>query len=278
MDFDVWLIWFTAILIFIIRGKTIARAITQANKERIRRIAEKNNVLLQLQRSNPTRILYLRDFEVDGVRLKPGEFYNNEYTFIDTNFETKLAFKLGWLGYFVAVGRLSGDIGADRYSIDDKSWKDEVSKLMETSSMIILRPSLSPGIIWEFEQVLKNKHSKKTVICYDKNGDGWNNYNLFRDMTNNLIKLPPAIMSTKYMCIDEKNSVHKYWRLQRTPIYKQIFFRQKGNIKQLKSRIKTEIPYKMVQEKERAQTIDILLFATLVVVVILLYMYLKWLD
>jgi hypothetical protein len=278
MNIEYWHIWSLAILIFIVRGKAITRGITQAYKEKIKRLQEKNDVLLQLQKSNPTRILYLRDFEADGIEYKTEEFYNNKYVIIKTNFETKLSFKIGWLGYFVAVGRKKGDIGADRYTIENNIWKEEVCKLMDSSSIIIFRPSLSVGVMWEFEQLVKNDHRKKVIICYNKKEDGLNEYKLFRDISNKMIKLPSTFFATKYMCIDEDNTVHKYYRLQSTPIYKQIFLKEKGRIEQLKVSIKNEAKYKMAIEKERAQKIDTILIIALFLSIIFLYFILVWQD
>ncbi len=210
------------LIVIIVTG--VIYIILKGDRELTQEKIDLNNKLIAKQRDNTTLILYLRDFSVDGLRtatVKVGDFKS---TFTDTNFETELSITAGQIGHFIAVGISSktGDIGADRYTIEDEQWKDRITELMEKCSMILIRPSLSVGLIWELEQLVKNDYLRKAVICYHRRQDGWNNYKLFRDVTEHLIKFPKFLFASKFMCIDENKNVTRYSLLEETPIFREL--------------------------------------------------------
>ncbi|MBL0054579.1 MAG: hypothetical protein IPP31_00015 [Chitinophagaceae bacterium] len=175
-----------------------------------------NNKLLEQQKENDTLILYLRDFAVDGIKIKKLHVGNIKTEFMDTNFETELSLIVSRVGRLIAVGINSpaGDVGSYRYHTNDVNWKKEVSYLMQKSSMILLRPAYSPGLIWELEEIVKNGYLPKTVICYNKRQDGILNYSDFRYATKRFIKLPPFIFVSRYMWFNDQLKLQKlsFWR------------------------------------------------------------------
>jgi hypothetical protein len=173
--------------------------------------ARTNESLLAKQRGNETKILYLRNFQRDGTvaytertRTLFGTFY---FQYETINFETSLSSALSEIGHFIAVGQPSQkkDIGADRISFLDEEWKKYVLDLMQTASMIILRPSLTKGLLWELEQLVLNNHLHKVVICTLNKDDGKAIYNDFRKAVASIIKLPRFSYFRNYLFFDREN-------------------------------------------------------------------------
>lgn len=211
--------------------------IVKGHRELTQEKIDRNNKRLVRQKNSSTLILYLRDFAVDRPKTAYVKFGIFERTFTEINFETELSLAAGKVGHFIAVGISNQDItaGAERYTVEDEIWKDRISELMEESSMILIRPSLSVGLIWELEQLVQNKYLKKTVICYHKKQDGSYNYKLFRDMTKHFVNLPSSFFAARFMCLDEERRVFKHSSLEDTQIFNRLLEKHKKSIKTKRS-------------------------------------------
>ena len=233
------------------------------------------SLILQHKDSN-VLILYLRDFVVDGVKsaeIKVGYFTSS---FTDTNFETELSLSVSRVGRFIAVGikSYSGDVGAQRYVVEDEDWKDRVTDLMEKTSLILIRPSLSVGLIWELEQLVKNKYLQKTVICFNKRQDGSHNYKLFREVIKPFLKLPLSVFASKYMWFNERLKLRKSSRLEDIPLYQDLLVMETQRLAQIEISKKSNLdqPDNIVNGSPWLT----ILLAALFIIILTIVIYLKW--
>lgn len=258
------------LIIYFIRSR---RELTPEKIDQLERLRDQ-------PKNNDTLILYLRDFVVDGIRsaqVKVGYFTSS---FLDTNFETELSLIVSKVGRFIAVGvpSPSGDVGADRYIVENEEWKDRVTDLMEKSSMILIRPSLSVGLIWELEQLIKKGYLNKTVICYHKRQDGRYNYKLFRDVTKHFIKLPSSFLASKYMWFDDKNKLHRSSILEGIPLYENLLFEERDRLRQkllAKKNNQESIISDSLNDPKTSIWVTILIILSFITILGVVF-YLKW--
>jgi hypothetical protein len=147
-----------------------------ARLERARRVNEQ----IKTHKNNNIKILYLRNFNKDGVKAYTNSlpFFGKKFDFDinDSNFETNLSELASKAGYFVSLGKRDEyDIGADRLETLDDKWKETVLSLMEESSLIIFRPDTSAGLLWEFNEIVSRNYLYKTILCMYNIEDGRRN-------------------------------------------------------------------------------------------------------
>jgi len=125
-------------------------------------------------------ILYLRSFAADASFMEketrvllPAAFMPGQLA--DTD-ERSLAEALGDIGPLVAIGKPRErlpPLGAARlYVRDPEEWKKVVEKLVEMSSLIILKAGTTDGFLWELEHVVKHCDPGKVVIYVPKHVRG----------------------------------------------------------------------------------------------------------
>lgn len=194
------------------------------SKEKIEEAKRKSELLLDIQKDNENKILYLRNFNRDGFKYAGGWSQDRYITYETINFETKLSLLIGEIGQFIKVGlpHSQGNESAHRIELEEQAWKNEIIELMSCSTMIIYRPSLSVGLVWELEQIISQNYLPKTIICFSKTEDNKTDYNLFKEMVSSLINLPKIYFSDCYIYFNGKNKSFKTHSLRNVPLYKKL--------------------------------------------------------
>ena len=114
---------------------------------------------------NKVFALYLRAFDDDLIK------YNNTPNVIFPfgiprfSVETTIIRELGKNISLVKVVDQSQEqkIGASGISLDN-DWKEHVLDLMEKAQIILLKPAMSEGLIWEFDQIVAQNYLHKTIL------------------------------------------------------------------------------------------------------------------
>jgi hypothetical protein len=167
-------------------------------------------------------ILYLRAFSKDGLKTMniPLPFGYSSQQFPIKSFEMKLDKQIQKIGKFYAIGhplKNDTDIGAVRESFTNEEWKNAVLQKMKEAIIIIFRPSISEGTIWEFEQIIKYDYLKKTIIAISEDNIEYDHFKEFiKDWGPNL----PLISSKEaYLCFDTESKVSTFFQLNSTPLF-----------------------------------------------------------
>ena len=196
-------------------------------KNDLRKLYIENETLKEKQRNNPIKILYLRNFSHDGLKMNntfSTFFLNFKVTAKGGSYETDLSLKLGKIGHFISIGLPSqeGDIGADREIIDDENWKETVLLRMKTASMIIFRPGLSQGVLWEFEQIVKAGYLHKTIFCMYNKEDKKKTYKNFAFAAADLLSLPKFSYWNNFIYFTTDNQSKKASYIEEMPVYSSL--------------------------------------------------------
>jgi hypothetical protein len=154
-------------------GIGLGYAIVAYRKERIRvKMFEQHNKRTDYAKDKRPPVLYLRPFSADGIKETRISFrWGFTATTPIDSVEMKLDKHLKEIGPFYAIGNPDNpgtEIGAVRENFTNKEWQAAVLERMKEASMIIFRPSSSPGILWEFDQLLQNNYLLKTIIAVRK--------------------------------------------------------------------------------------------------------------
>jgi hypothetical protein len=112
----------------------------QANWDQV--AAEINTKLTETMQQQPKQeeafVLYLRTFGVTGLLTIGG-----------IDFETSMAYNLAPMMPMIALGHPGEAIGAGRIFTTEEHWKEEILRLIENASLILLIPSHHEGTQWE---------------------------------------------------------------------------------------------------------------------------------
>ena len=119
---------------------------------------------IEREKANAPKILYLRAFNNDGDDYSNGNIsilhlLPKEMELADALIRSKY--------HLVAVGRPDEDlpeIGFHRKKFDHLEWQEEVLKLMEESVLVIWRPDITQGVLWELNQLLKLNYRHKLIV------------------------------------------------------------------------------------------------------------------
>ena len=108
--------------------------------------------------------LYLRPYAITNKMPITGEFappWRDPRGRIDLEQVAALAMREAFP--MIAAGPEPPYHGADRISLDQNSWKSDVSRLILGADILFLAPATSPGTLWEIEFVLKEHLLHKTI-------------------------------------------------------------------------------------------------------------------
>lgn len=135
---------------------------------------------LTLLREDQRRpVLFLRSF-ADETAAGPANTY-----------EQIIHYTIDHIGPFVTIGnpdeRLQGQ-GAARLYLD-QGWQSEVSRLMRSAEMVILRAAPTPGVLWELQQAIALLEPQQLLIFFHAGGrsrPGRLRYAAFHGQANHL--------------------------------------------------------------------------------------------
>src|SRR5262245_58368307 len=137
-------------------------------------------------------ILYLRSFGSDDTRRPTAveELLGAHLT--DEQMLVKNLTKRLWCGQVrvLAVGRPGEELpplGCTRYCFSNEEWKDEVSDLLHKASAVLLRPGITPAVLWETEKLLSCLPPQRVYVLVPSADD---QYELWRDKTANIFPHP----------------------------------------------------------------------------------------
>ena len=99
-------------------------------------------------------VLYLRTFGVTGKLSLGG-----------VDFETAIAYNLAPMLPMIALGDPGEAVGAGRILTTDEHWKQEILRLVEHSSLIMLIPSSREGTMWEIATLKETNYFDKTIFA-----------------------------------------------------------------------------------------------------------------
>ncbi|MES2850146.1 MAG: hypothetical protein V4685_13895 [Bacteroidota bacterium] len=199
------------------------------------------NVVRKSDRRPP--VLFLRSFQMDGKA--PG----NIYDLFDRSGKKSFTYERFALMYTSLVGPVvaiadPSDQGKLMISAttDTSDWQNDVTTLMAESSLIIFRPSNSIGIMWEFDQIIKNGHLHKTVLYVNLGGKNVD-YNAisFEDFKNKVherynLELGEFDPKSPLYFFNEENDALDTFSYFDIPVFRKVFYRnyillKKGNIR-----------------------------------------------
>lgn len=137
----------------------LIRRLVRFSLERLQRVDERQP------------ILFLRAFKDDQVRLRPAKIALMarilELGRGRTTLDQLLLEEATPYGPVVAIGNPSDQnppYGAARGYFDDKTWQEAVSDLARNARFIVICLDETPGIRWEVEHLLRNRHAAKTLF------------------------------------------------------------------------------------------------------------------
>lgn len=140
-------------------------------------------------------VVFLRSFGIEERSSKFGAFIHT--AFADSrladdipSFEPVEQFLLAQffskIGPYVAVGK-PGEIvphsGAAKIYLAGETWKAEVLKLLDRSRLVVLRSGSTPGLQWEFVQVVKSLPPARVLLILSGRKK---DYQVFRSWANSL--------------------------------------------------------------------------------------------
>jgi len=206
---------------FVSVGFGFVKVFRKKKLEKDRAYLEKLNAF---QDRKEATILYLRDFDVDGLKQVNESFYEFDLEYLERNFETELSLKLSRIGRFVALGAASpqGDIGAQRIVVQDSEWQAKILQLMRKASMIVLRPALSNGLTWEIGQLVQRNYLDKLVLCLEYSKQEKERYNRFRQATHSQFDLPAFEHKHAYIYFNGNRTGMGVSTLEETPLYQEL--------------------------------------------------------
>jgi hypothetical protein len=181
-------------------------------------------------------ILYLRSFDADGTGIDMSTTFFPWMKLLNIKFYTHeqgLLNKLRKKAQCIAIGKPGEkipEIGAYRLYFNDDEWKDKVLSYLERSVLIIMRPSETHGVLWEFEQIFKKGYLSKTIMLRQMGADDSLNvqkvkYKVFCEDVNKLtgVNMPNYSFLNQYIYFDEKNIGKAVYWLNDIPNYKNLF-------------------------------------------------------
>jgi hypothetical protein len=112
------------------------------------------NIILKKDSRPP--VIYLRSFCND---ITTG-FVLNHLNFVETtkSEEEQLAKVLNDIGPFIAIGKpgeVLPTLGAARWYVEDKNWKDNIINKLQIAKLVVIRIGATKGLIWEIQETIK---------------------------------------------------------------------------------------------------------------------------
>ena len=217
MNFDLYIVYFSILLI----SGTIVIVSNWFAKENF-------PVLHQTSEDEGAPlVLYLRSFNVDGDHLESGNFGDPGIKFIYK--ELLIAETLIRYARIITVGKpgeLNRETGFDRRYFSNEDWKENVSRMIKESSLIIFRPDSSDAVLWEYQRIVDFDFKGKTIIWRDM---GFANdvalqkvrYKVFCDkVAANVNKiLPPFDRYKSFLSYSKSAGWVPYTYIKETPSY-----------------------------------------------------------
>lgn len=132
-----------------------------------------------MRRDPRNQVLYLRSFEDDHVRIPIHLSLFNPLSFVfDWHriepFEEVLVQTLWRTGPVLAVGRPGegrSPLGAARLYFPDEAWQDAVTRLVQSSEVVVVTMGKTAGVSWELAQLKRLGALAKTVVLLPPTGD-----------------------------------------------------------------------------------------------------------
>jgi len=158
----------------------------------------------EMRRDPRPPVLYFRSFEDDKV-----SYFN-----FNSSFEEDLAAVFRDVGPVVAIARPDESlppIGAARLRLDNDKWQEAVTGLLHRAAVVLIRPGLSPGILWEVNATIQLVPPERLLIAIPgfeeaakKNGGREERYAAFRALANKAfpVPLPEAIGDAAFISFD----------------------------------------------------------------------------
>lgn len=160
-----------------------ARLFIQAKRQ----AAPNAQTLLASDRRPP--VMYLRSFTADPTTAK-GVTYSSWFTE-----EEQLVRVMQDVGPLVAIGEpgeLLPSLGATRLYVGTDDWQQVVQGLLARARLVMLRIGQSPGLYWEFENVVRRARPEQVVLLVPQDERV---YEEFRIQAQGLLPRPLPILS-----------------------------------------------------------------------------------
>jgi hypothetical protein len=182
-------------------------------------------------------ILFLRPFEIDGkTNLNPqgmlaqwlgvqpwgwlarlGPFGNVHplrmirmvFSMNSDHSEEQMALYFRRFGPFVAIGKPGEHFspgGAERLYVTDDQWQAAVLDLLGRSQLVVLQPSLTPGVRWELEQAAAKVAPERILLCLTWFAGSQAKYDDFRlhFVSATALHMPRSLGDGNFACFDSQ--------------------------------------------------------------------------
>ncbi|MBL8963987.1 MAG: hypothetical protein KF787_01140 [Phycisphaeraceae bacterium] len=106
--------------------------------------------------------------------------------------EDRLVKELKRIGPVIAIGRPGETAplpGATRLYVGD-DWQDRIHAMMKSASLVVIRPWISQGVLWEIKAALEICDPRRVVLIFWEIPD--EKYEAFRDAAAGVVDLPPV--------------------------------------------------------------------------------------
>lgn len=153
----------------------------------------------QLRASTATAVM-TRDPRPPILYFRP--FGDDKFSYFSLNFtfEEILATVFHDAGPVVAIGRPDESLppmGAARMWVGNEHWQTAVTSLLERAGVVIIRPGVTPGVLWEVREAIRLVPPERLVIALPtpgraKNGDPQRQetYARFREVAGGVFPVP----------------------------------------------------------------------------------------
>jgi hypothetical protein len=146
--------------------------------------------LTEMARDPRPPVLYFRSFEDDKF-----SYFN-----FAASFEEILAAVFRDVGPVVAIARPDEHlppIGAARLAVGSEQWQDVVRRLLASARVVIIRPGLTAGVLWEVNATLQHVAPERVLIALPRSErskesatDREARYARFRDVVKTAVPVP----------------------------------------------------------------------------------------
>ena len=164
----------SVLLSFLFSAVVASRVLGQAclQSTRAKRLSSPNAIVV-LNQNRQAPILYLRSFRDDGLAPEPSAawqlWFPLNYFFRPSSYEENVINQIAHLnlGPVVAIGRPGEDLptlGACRLYVGEQDWQAQITELMKIAGCVIVRPSVTAGLMWEFQQAIAVVPPERIII------------------------------------------------------------------------------------------------------------------
>lgn len=159
-------------------------------------------------------VVYLRSFDLDGVTSRTRQQRLDKYIpeainrplkaisnlapitamerWTGQTVEDLLVKELKRVGPVIAIGRPGETAplpGATRLYVGD-DWQERVHAMMKSATLVVIRPWISEGVLWEIKAALESCDPRRVVLIFWETPD--EKYDAFRTAAAGVLDLPPV--------------------------------------------------------------------------------------